>query len=180
MFYGNDFGADNRRRVPGTRKTYEPKALTSLHLRILQLKAGGLSNKRIAQLCDCTPQTVSNVVCSELGEQKLRALHAQRDLEVIDVKAELERAARKGVLLLHEALDEERELSTKDLVSTALAAIDRAGYSPKNVHLHAHQHQHFTAEEISEINQKAAEARQRAIESGVVVDAEIVAEKEED
>lgn len=182
MFYGENFAADKRRALPGSQKAYEPKTLNALHLRIIQLKAGGLKGPMIAELCQCTPQTVSNVINSDLGKRKLRALIAGRDVATLDVKAELEALAKTSVEIMRQALEGQRELTDKDIVGVAKDVIDRAGYSPKNVHLHAHQHQLFSPDEIEDIKRRAREsarnggilADQECDCDGSIVDAEVI------
>lgn len=80
--YGFDYrDVDKRRVLPGERKTHNIKQLWQLSHEIVNLTAQGYKQVEVAQILNVTPQTVSNIVNSELGQHKLSEIRFGRDEE---------------------------------------------------------------------------------------------------
>lgn len=79
---------DNRRVPQEERKTYNVKQFWQRHHEIVNLSSQGFKNVEIAKILGITPETVSNTLNSEIGEEKLAEMRLLRDG---DAKATIER-----------------------------------------------------------------------------------------
>ena len=161
---------DGRRAAPGERKTYVAKNLWQRHHEILNLHVLGAKGTEIARRLNITPQSVSNVINSPLAQQKIAAMRAVRDTEVLDVRKEVQD-------LLPAAMDTYREVLMKKDSDPKLKVqvantivMDLAGHAaPKKVAgVVAHV---MTTPEIEELKKRGLEAGKAL---GCIVDGEVV------
>lgn len=111
---------DNRRVDHENRKTYEAKQLWQLHHEIVNLAAEGWKNVDIAQILHCHPQTVSNVLNSRMGEEKLSELRKKRDGDTELRMEQVRVLTEKAIGVYHEIFDNEGNQATlKDRRVTA-------------------------------------------------------------
>lgn len=59
----------------------QPKRLAGEHLCFLEMHMAGYTNKEIAEKYDCTPQTVCNIITSDLGKEFIAERRAGMDEE---------------------------------------------------------------------------------------------------
>lgn len=86
----------------GQRRTYEVQQLWQRHHVMKRLMAFGLSNRQVAAIMDCTPQTVSNIRNTPLMLAELAAINKQADASVIEA---MQRDAPKSWQLLQDIRD---------------------------------------------------------------------------
>jgi len=122
---------------------------------IIRLSASGLyTNKEIAEIVGVTPQTVSNIINSELGQSQIEILQGMRDAEAVDVSIMIKKLAPIALSIQQELMlspDEKSELKSR----IADSILDRAGHVPisKGVQLTVG----LTSKDIAEIKARAEE-----------------------
>lgn len=99
-------GAQHR-EATGERKVGDVRSLAQRHHEILDLHVIGKTNQEIADYFGCTAQSVSQIVNSSLGQEKIRLMRGARDAEAFDVRSEIE-------ALLPQAVDVYREILARD------------------------------------------------------------------
>ena len=165
---------DKRRAEPGERKTHDIKQLWQRTHEILKLALLGYKPKKIAELLDITPQTVSNTLNSELGMQKLSAMRLERDVDAVDVAKEIERLYPQALKIYEQILNNEQAALSlrKEVADTVL--MDIGGHKAPTKIQGQVAHAFLTSQELDEIKKRG---RAAALASGNAVDcieAEIV------
>ena len=77
--------------------------LKNLHARqkeIVRLSATGLKNVEVSKILDCTPQNVSDVINSEVGEAEIARISGSRDSVAEDFTLRIKKLALKALDIL--------------------------------------------------------------------------------
>ena len=109
-------------------RVYQVQHLWDNHREMLRLIALGHSNNDIAEVCRCTPQTVSNVRNSPICQQHLQVLQTARDSTTVDVARAILEDAPKSLLLLQEIRDGEHGAAVSTRAQVAQDLLSRAGF----------------------------------------------------
>jgi len=164
--YGFDFREPDLRRVE-ERKTYDIKSLWQRSHEIIALAVRGLKQVEIAEILDVTPQTVSNTLNSDLGQQKLSLMRKGRDDNALKVSERIELLTQRALDVYEEIFDNKDRTISYDLQKKTAdtVALDLSGYrAPTKI-------QSFyataTLEEIEEFKQRGLKAQR---EAGMIVE----------
>lgn len=154
--------------IRAAQRQYEPQRLGQLHREILRLLILGYSNKHVAQLLGCTPETVCNAKNSAVGAAQLGLMHMARDSRFIDAQAYVSENAGRNIQMLQElAEDPMIPPQTRARVLTDLVGI--AGFvRPQRVQIQGNV-THLTLEDIERIKERA---RLACSEAGQLIDIE--------
>ena len=170
-YFDGDRGPDLRRRDRGIRKTFEVSRMWEVHKEITRLLLLGYKNVEIAERLGVSEVMVSYTRNSKVVEDKLEVMEGARDADTVDLSIEIKRKAPIALALLEEVMKGEKGLGTVASpalrVKTAENWMDRAGYAVNRGNSGVQLHAHFDAQDILEL-------KKRALESGVVIDAEEV------
>jgi len=109
-------------------RKYEIQHIWDKHHEIIRLIVLGYSNKEIAEVIGCTPQTVSLTRNSEICKRKIEELRSRRDEEAVNVLETLEREAPKALELLMDVRSGKLSDDIKLRVKVAQDLLSRAGY----------------------------------------------------
>ena len=172
-YFDGDRGPDLRRRDRGVRKTFEVSEMWEVHKEITRLLLLGYKNVEIAERLGVSEVMVSYTRNSKVVEDKLEIMEGARDADTVDLSREIKIKAPIALALLEDVLKGEEgtigELASPALrVKTAENWMDRAGYAVNRGNSGVQLHAHFDAKDITEL-------KQRALDSGIVIDAEEVA-----
>jgi len=101
-------------------------------MEIIRLAVLGFKYTEIDNRVGRDKQTVSNVVNSQLVQERLAVLRAGRDESAVDIRKKIESLAPKAIALLEDVLDGETstELKAGDQIRAAVDLLDRAGFKP--------------------------------------------------
>jgi transcriptional regulator len=146
---------DQRRVAPGEKKTYQVKQLWDRQNEILRLSVLGMKQTEIAERLGVTPQTISNTLGSELVQEKMAIMVAERDAATVDLSRQIKELAPKALEIIKDALADNGKLGTKDQVKVAQDVLDRAGYSPVQMVMSANMNIHLTGDDLAEIKRRA-------------------------
>ena len=163
--------ADQRRKPPGERKTYDIKQLWQRNHEIVNLAVRGFKGTEIAEILNIDPQTVSNTLNSELGQCKLSDMRLERDEETKKVSEKIRVLTGKALDTYHKIFDDESgELGLKDKGNFATSFLNEMSglRAPTKIQSHS-VHTTLTAEELEEFKKRGIEA---ARASGLIVDVE--------
>jgi predicted transcriptional regulator len=107
-------------------KPWEPDKLNPRHLQIINLKAAGVSNTKIAEMLGIGETNVSIIVNHPDSKYLLARIVAYAAENVTDIRARIEASAA----LAHEKLMEVLTTSTKEdsIIKVGFGLLDRAGY----------------------------------------------------
>ena len=138
-------------------KSYDLKRLFGRHRQICRLHVlGGMDGQGIAQLMGVTPQTVYNVLGSELGVKLCEELSNGLDDEMREVQQRLQELSPIALDIVEETmLDEETPLPLK--VKVADSILNRAGHNPAVKIEQRSTSLKIDADFIKEIKQRASE-----------------------
>jgi len=157
---------DNRRALPGQRKTHDIKQLWQRNHEILRMALVGMKPKDIANILGIHVQTVSNTMNSELGRKKLSSLREKRDGDIVDVAMEVTKMLPKALETYEKILDG-KEVSKIQKETADTLVMDIGGHrAPTKVQSES-AHLHLTQEDIKEFKERGIRA---AKASGMVVD----------
>jgi DNA-binding MarR family transcriptional regulator len=123
----------------GKPRKYEVKNLYDKHHQVLRLTAlGTMSQKDIARAVNLTPQMVSNIVNSTLGQDLLKTIRGTLDKQVIDISQAVKDLTPKAIETIGDLMDSDNE---KIRLAAAMDILDRGGYAaPKNLNVsHTHK-----------------------------------------
>lgn len=138
----------------GEGPAYEYKDLAVYHEQIIRLKAltpERITNKEIAEAVGVTPQTVSHVLNSSLGQRKLNTLLQHADSAAKDKMEKIGELADYGLAVKEDLLlDPNTPQKLRDKIATDL--LDRAGAQKPTEHKVDHT---FRKEKMEEIKQRA-------------------------
>ncbi len=87
---------------------YSAKKLWDHHRQICRLliaSNGKYTNKEIAEMVGCSPQTVSNVRNSPLGMAKINTLHEESDRKAVEISKQVKEIAPDAIALLKKSID---------------------------------------------------------------------------
>lgn len=145
---------DGRRIATGTRRQYNIKELWDKHREIARQLVLGGTNVTIANAVGCTPQTVSNVRNSPLGQAELQRLHSGRDEETVNIAHRIEEFVPQALSVLEDIITGKMPgagVALRAKVSSAHLA--RAGYGEvQKIHS---MHAHVTSDDIVRIKERA-------------------------
>jgi hypothetical protein len=163
---------DRRRKDHSVRKTYEAKQMWQRHHEIVNLHVQGFKNVEIAEILCIDPQTVSNVLGSQLCEQKTAELREIRDGEVKKRMEQIRILTQKAIETYNEILDdtENEKVTLKDRGEYATRVLDNlSGLKvPTRVQTQSVGVQ-MTAEEFAEFKARGIAASR---EAGLVISEE--------
>lgn len=165
--YGFEMREPDLRRKDETRKTHNVKQLWQRSHEILNLAVRGMKQVEIAEILDLTPQTVSNVLNSDLGMQKLSDMRKERDEDTYDAVKEIDKLTEKALNVYHEIFDDDSEgrslkKKTADTITLELSGLRvPTRIESKTFNTVA------TLEEIEEFKKRGIAA---ARESGMIID----------
>lgn len=170
--YGFEYREEDRRRVDHeNRRTYDVKALWQRHHEIVNLSARGFKNVEIAEILGIDPQTVSNILNSTLGEEKLAELREIRDGETKKRLEQIRLMTSKALNVYNEILDDNGEKATlkdrKEVATTVL--MELSGLRVPTRIQSTSVSTTLTKEELEEFKKRGIAAMR---EAGVVVDVE--------
>lgn len=144
------------RRVPaGERKTYQVKQLWDRQNEILRLAVLGMKQTEIAKKMGVTPATISNTLGSELAQEKLAIMVAERDATTVDLARQIKEIAPQALEIIKDAMEDNGKLCPRDRVKVAQDVLDRAGYSPVQMVMSANMNIHLTTEDLAELKRRA-------------------------
>lgn len=162
-----------RHRKPRDWNTVE--ALQEKHHLMIRLELLGKSHKEIAQVIGLSESHISSVLSSPLAQEQLAVLRRAADSKAIDISRMLQEEAPKCLELLRhirdnnvETLGENAPLKLR--MDAAESLLDRGGTSRIQNLRAVIGHAVVTEEVLGEIKQRAAEAKSRAREAGVLID----------
>ena len=151
------------RRVP--RRQYNIKELWDKHREITRQLVLGGTNVTIAETIGCTPQTVSNVRNSPLGQAELQRLHGGRDEETVNIARRIEEFVPQALSVLEDIITGRMPGTSVALRAKVSAGhLSRAGYG--EVHKVHALHGYVTKADVEEIKARAVDASRQ----GVVID----------
>jgi predicted transcriptional regulator len=168
--YGFEFrDVDLRRSDLGERKTYEIKALWQRSHEIVNLAAQGFKQVDIARILNIDPQTVSNTLNSQLGEEKLAVIRKSRDEEAKVVSEKIRVLTDKAINVYHEIFDDESGnlslMNKKEVADTVM--LELSGLRVPTRIQSQSSHAFLTSTELDEFKRRGIEA---ARESGMIVE----------
>ena len=99
-------GDGRSKKEKGERQVFEPKNLWQRHHEILNRYFLGWSESEIARELGCTTAVVSYTVNSEIGKKKLELMRMEGDVEVIEVKKEIEKLYPKALEVYKQILND--------------------------------------------------------------------------
>lgn len=91
-------------RNRGKKRTYTISSLWQRHHEIINRAFLGESTRDIAKAMGVTPATVQNCLQSEVGMKKLEALRMERDVQIIDVRKEIDALLPEAVKVYRDIL----------------------------------------------------------------------------
>ena len=155
---------DLRRSERGS--VHDIKQLWQRSHEIIGLALQGVKQKKIAEILDISPVTVSNTLNSPIGMKKLSRLRKARDEENVKVSEEVARLAEKAIAVYEDILDSETaSLSLKkDTADTVL--MDLGGHRAPTKLDSRHLNITATKQEIEEFKRRGIKA---AIECGMPI-----------
>jgi predicted transcriptional regulator len=177
--YGFDFRDVDLRRVEEgeERKTYNIKQLWQRSHEIVNLSAQGFKNVDIAEILGITPECVSMTLNSELGQRKLAEVRFSRDEDAKKTSEKIRVLTAKAIQTYHEIFDNESGEATlrdrKDVADTVL--LELSGLRAPTKIQSTSVSTVLTAAEIKEFKERGMRA---VVESGAVIDAEIIEDKD--
>jgi len=123
-----------------------------VHHEVVRLALIGMRQVDIAEHLGVSPVMVSYTLRSPIVREQLKNMSSARDIDAIDISAEIRALAPKAVEVLEELMD-------NDLPNIKLKAaqdvLDRAGFAAVKTIKTENVHAHFTADEIMEIKGRA-------------------------
>lgn len=140
-------------------KSYDLKRLFGRHRQICRLFVlGGMKGIEIAQVMGIVPQTVYNVLGSELGVKLCKELSSGLDDEMVEVQQRLQELSPLALDIIEETmLDEETSQPLK--VKVADSILNRAGHNPAVKIEQRSMSLKIDADFIKEIKQRANELK---------------------
>jgi hypothetical protein len=153
----------DRRFKPSEEKTsWSVTDMWDVHHQITRRIFLGQKNTQIANILGVTKEQVSSVRNSPIVQDKLKAMHATANDEVISIQKEIEELAPKALKVMREILENpDAPLGVR--FNAAKDALDRSGNAaPQQVN---HLHGHFTANDLAIIKNRA---KQIAAENGII------------
>lgn len=177
--YGFEFREDDERRVEqGERKTYDIKQFWQRHHEMVNLAARGFKQVEIAEILNVDPQTVSNTLNSQLGQEKLSVIRLERDTEVKKTVEKVRILTNKAIDIYHRIFDNENGAATirdqKDVADTVILELSGLR-APTRIQSH-HISTTLTSDELIEFKKRGLQA---AREAGLVIDVKPEPEPEE-
>jgi len=157
---------DNRRALPGERKTYDIKQLWQRNHEILRLALIGMKSVEIARVLSIAPVTVSNTINSELGRKKLSLLRKKRDEDIVDVAVEVTKMLPKALETYEKILDG-GEISKLQKETADTLVMDIGGHRAPTKIQSESAHLYLTPEDIKEFKERGIAA---ARASGMIAD----------
>jgi len=142
--------------LPSGDRVYNIQQIWQNHHEVLRLKLLGLKNKRIAEICNLTPEMVSNIINSPVARTRLEEMQAARDLDAVDVGKKIQTLQVKAVDFLEEVLEDDSAM-TSTRVKVAQDLLDRGGHGA--VRRQEILSAHLTSEDIERIKERAIAAR---------------------
>lgn len=152
-------GEVDRRRVSSGERRYNIKELWDKHREIARQVVLGGTNVAIAEAIGCTPQTVSNVRNSPLGQAELQRLHGGRDAETVDIARRIEEFAPVALSLLEDIVSGRAPGASVALrARVASGQLARAGFG--EVHKVQALHAHLSRRDIEAIKERGRSAHE--------------------
>jgi predicted transcriptional regulator len=138
-------------------RSFEPKRLWGKQKEILRLTSSGLyTRKEIAELLGVTPQTVTNIVRSELGRSVLEMMEGAADQEVVTTVARLRALAPIAAAVQEELMMDD---NTSNALKNSIAnkVLDRTLGTPIARSMSVSVNAGLTMEDLNKIKQRARE-----------------------
>ena len=97
-------------RIPRVaRRKYQIQYLWDKHHEVKRLALLGFTNKKVANLLECTPENICAITGSELFKREIQAARAARDSASIDVARAIQNLGPKALGLLDAVLENDKE-----------------------------------------------------------------------
>lgn len=157
---------DNRRALPGVRRTHDIKQLWQRSHEILRMALIGMDGVDIARVLGITAATVSNTINSELGRKKLSHLREKRDEDIVDVAKEVTKMLPKALETYEKILNGD-EISKIQKETADTLVMDIGGHRAPTKTQSESAHLYLTPDDIKEFKERGIAA---ARESGMIVD----------
>jgi hypothetical protein len=152
----------DRRRNPDGNQNYDITKLWFHHNEIIRLAVAGVkSGVEIARLVGCTPQTVSNVLNSDLARARIEELTMLRDAEAIDIGKRIAEALPLAVDVLKRSMVDALDDMNHDTDVTALGIRAASTLMEHGVPKKTQSeviHGHITLQRIKEITNRVDSA----------------------
>lgn len=143
-----------RHQLAETHKQYQIEQMWEVHHEICRLTLIGMKQIDIANHLNVSPAMVSYVLRSPIVKNQLANMSASRNVEAMDIDAEIKALAPAAVKVMEELMDS--ELPNVRL-KAAQDVLDRAGHAAIRTIRTENSHVHFTPDEIMEIKNRAKE-----------------------
>ena len=141
-----------RHLLPETHKQYHIEQMWEIHHEICRLNLIGMRPVDIARHLGVSPVMVSYTLRSPIVQQQMKNMSAARDVDAVDVAAEIKALAPHAVEILKELLDDPLPNIKLKAVQDVL---DRAGHAAVRTIKTENTHTFFTPQEIAEIKDRA-------------------------
>ena len=143
-----------RHQLADTHKAYQIEQMWEVHHEICRLTLIGMKQVDIANHLGVSPAMVSYVLRSPIVKEQLRNMSSSRDIEAMDIDAEIKALAPTAVKVMEELMDS--ELPNMRL-KAAQDILDRAGFAPVKTLRTENLHAYLSADEIKEVKDRARE-----------------------
>lgn len=144
------------RHPTGSRK-YEITHMWARHKLIVTMAAEGLNNKQIAEALDCTPQTVSNTLNSQVAQDELVEIQQGQKDHAKMIVEQIADIAPRAIEVLEDLMDDDM-VSPNTRANIANKFLDRAGHMPTQKVQSIHGHFVASNETLNEIKENAKKA----------------------
>ena len=141
-------------------------SIWEIHHQVARLLVLGYKNTQISEILGLTKERVSAIRNSPMIIRMIEMMKAEADLEVIDIRKQIQEFAPRAFEVVKEVVENE-ENSPSLRANYALKAMNLAGHvAPKNVNIHS-VNTTLSPDQIKTIRDRAA---QIGMNSGLIVD----------
>lgn len=157
--------------IPVETRPQDVTHLWELHKEILRSLVLGFRPQELAQMFNVTEGFISNLRNSPMAQQYLATLEVARDASTAEVARELMQTCPTAAKLLKDVIKGDIPASLSLQISTAKDWLSRGGFPPvsktENVNKHG-----LTEETLNILKERANKAREEAINSNAIADAD--------
>ena len=143
-----------RHQKEDTHKQYQIEQMWDIHHEICRLALIGMKQIDIANHLNVSPVMVSYTLRSPIVREQLNNMAAARDVDAVDISAEIKALAPQAVEVLESLLSD--PIPSIQL-KAAQDILDRAGFAAVKTIRTENMHAHFNADEIMDIKKRARE-----------------------
>jgi len=138
-------------RIPEGNRKYQIEQMWSVHHEIVRLALMGMKSVDIARQLNISPVTVSYTLNSAVVRRQLDVMRGARDVDAVNIAAEIKKLLPKAVKVLDEVMDGQNDALR---LRAAQDALDRGGHAAVRM-MKVDSTHHFTADEIADIKSRA-------------------------